>query len=260
MFGLRAGGTGGGAAGGANRWSRRAARLPRLNAAETAALRDRARAERRAIDAFLLRSDARADRLRADLDAVQLPVGTDWRWRPPVLAAPLDPAGTVGPHSGSGLGMQATLHHDCPLRAMVLTQIVNRRATDLSPFGLRVEVMEFAGAFLSLSLPLPPEALHGLTRHHILRLETHVAIERGIEIFARLNIANGPNTDRLQHHLGWLRTAGINRHVSEFDLSTTDMDAQRLDHAWLDLILERPRMNAVTLRDMVVSRHPRADV
>ena len=41
---------------------------------------------------------------------------------------------------------------------------------------------------------------------------------------------------------------------------TTDIDAQRLDHAWLDLILERPRMNAVTLRDMVVSRHPRADV
>jgi len=243
-----------------DRWSRLGARADRLGTDEIAALRDQALTERRALDNFLLQTDARANRLRADLDAMPMPTGTDWRWRPPVLAATLEPAGVVGPESGHGLGEAASLHHDCPLRAMVLTQVPNRAPTDLSPFGLRLEVMAFTGAFLSLSLPLPAEALHGLTRHHILRLETHIGIERGIEIFARVNIQNGPNTDRLQNHLGWMRTSSVNRHVSEFDLAGTEIEEQRLDNAWIDLILEKPRMNAVELRDMIVSRHPRADI
>lgn len=242
------------------RWRELLARAERMGQDEVAALRDEAKLRRRVLDSFLLETDQAVQRARVALAAMPMPHGTDWRWRPPMLAAPLQPHGVVAPVNGSGLGDSAFLFHDCDLRSMVLTQIRNRRATDLSPFALRCEVMGFTGSFLSVSLPLPPDALRGLTRHHVIRLDTQIGIERGIEIFARLTVENGPNTDRLQNHLGWMKAGSTNRHVSEFDLAETEIDEQRLDKAWIDVILENPRMNAVVMRDIVVSRHPRADI
>lgn len=241
------------------RWRELLARAGSMGQDEVAALRDEARLRRRVLDSFLLETDEAVHRARAGLAAMPMPVGTDWRWRPPLLAAPLQPHGVVSPANGTGLGDSAYVFHDCDLRAMVLTQIRNRRATDLSPFAIRFEVLGFSGSFLSVSLPLPDEALRGLTRHHVIRLDTLIGIERGIEIFARLNVVNGPNTDQLQNHLGWMKP-GMNRHLCEFDLADTEMDERQLEKAWIDLILEQPRMNAVVLREFVVSRHPRADI
>lgn len=229
----------------------------------TMALRQRrreAQAERRRIDSFLVESDLAVHLNRAQLADLPLPEGTDWRWRPALLAAPLDPAGRVGPGNAEGLGDSAKLFHDCNARALILRQIANRRDTDLARYGLSLEVLGFTGKFLSLALPLPAEALQGLDRGHVLQIDTEIEIERPLEIFARLNIANGPNTDRLQVHLGYMRPDLLNRHSSAFDLSMTEINPERLEQAWIDLIVEAPFMNRVVLRDLVMSRHRRADI
>ncbi|AXC48586.1 hypothetical protein DRW48_01735 [Paracoccus suum] len=248
-------GAGGGDAG---HW--RGMRTAALSTAEIDRLRGAARDQRRAIDAFLASTERATRRHSALLAAMPLPAGTDWRWRPPLLSTPLDPAVRIGPPNGEGLGDSAQLFHDCDLRAMILRQVPNLSATDLALYGLRLEVLGFSGGFLALSLPLPAEALDGLDRDHIIRLETEIEIERRIEVFARLNIKNGPNTDQQQAHLGWMQADRRNRHVSEFDLAPTEINPERLESAWLDLIFEAPAMNAVVLRDLVLSRHRRAQV
>lgn len=229
---------------------------------ETALNRKRAEArlERRRIDRFLQESDAAQRTSRGQLAEMPLPEGTDWRWRPPLLNAPLDPTGRVGPGNAEGLGDSAKVFHDCSEAAMVLRQLPNRDATDLSRYSLSLEVMGFTGNFLSLALPLPPEALVGLDRGHVVRLDTHIEIERPVELFARLNIVSGPNADRLQSHLGWMQPGRANHHSPAFDLAETEINPDRLESAWIDLIIDAPMMNRVVLRDMVVSRHRRADI
>ena len=45
----------------------------------------------------------------------------------------------------------------------------------------------------------------------------------------------------------------------EFDLSVTRINEARVDRAWVDLIFEGPEMNQIVLRDVTLSRRPRAE-
>ncbi|MDD9976593.1 MAG: DUF6478 family protein, partial [Boseongicola sp.] len=45
----------------------------------------------------------------------------------------------------------------------------------------------------------------------------------------------------------------------EFDVAASDLNEARLERAWIDLIFEGPEMNQITLRDMTMTRRPRAD-
>ncbi|MDO5605019.1 MAG: DUF6478 family protein [Paracoccus sp. (in: a-proteobacteria)] len=241
-------------------WSRLGGNVPHMGAGQLRELRAEAGMMRQVMDRFLMRSDPRVIVSKADLAALPLPGGTDWRWRPEFLSSPVSPAGIAAPASGARLGEAAALWHDCPEQSLILRQIRNAGATDLAAFGLRVEVMSFAGGFLSLSVDLPPEVLSGLTRNYILRLETAIEIERDLDIYARLNIANGPNTEEMLRHLGGMRAGAVSTNLTEFDLALTEMNERRLDKIWLDLIFERPQMNAAVIREMVLSRHPRANI
>ncbi|MBA4492526.1 DUF6478 family protein [Paracoccus sp. S1E-3] len=223
-------------------------------------LRDEAAALRQSLDRFLLQSDHRLATSRAGLNDIALPGGTDWRWRPEFLSAPGRPSGLAAPENATRMGDRVTIWHDCPHRALILRQVQNARATDLATHGLRVEVMGFAGDFLSMSIDLPQAALQGLTRNHIIRLESVVEVERAQEIYFRLNIGNGPNTEELLRHLGGVVPGRACQNVTEFDLALTEMNEKRLGKIWLDVIFEKPQMNAVTIREMILSRHPRAQV
>lgn len=222
-------------------------------------LREEAIALRRKLDLFLMRTDQRLDLSRESLDALHLPVGTDWRWRPAFMTSPIRPTGIASPENGEMLGDEAAVWHDCPERALILEQIHNLRATDLSPFGMRLEVFGFAGSYLSVSINLPEIALEGLTRSHILRLETGLSIERDMNVYARLNVANGPNTDQVLHQLDGLAPGAQSQQVTEFDLAYTEINEKRLEKIWIDLIFESPWMNALEIRELFVSRHLRAD-
>ena len=77
-----------------------------------------------------------------------------------------------------------------------------------------------------------------------------------MEIFARLNVKNGPNTEQIVRELP---LDGTDTMV-EFDLAYTKLNEKRVDKLWLDLIFEGPQMNQVVLRDLTFSRRPRAEL
>jgi len=154
------------------------------------------------------------------------------------------------------LGQEVTLFHDCSISELTLRQLRNVREADLAPFGLRMDVFRFDGSYLSLAIDLPESASNGLRRKHLLRIETRVEMEKPLEIFARLNIKHGPNTEQIVREL----PLGQDEVVVEFDLAYTKLNEKRIERLWLDLIFEGPEMNQVVLRDLTFSRRPRAEL
>lgn len=224
-------------------------------------LQDDARGLRRSADRFIAIAQSRLDSVQRPVDLADLPRGTDRRWRPPFLSTRIAPSGIAAPASGTWLGEQAAVWHDCPAGALILRQMPNRGAADLAPFGLLLETLGFSGSYLSVSVTLPDAARDGLTRAHIIRLDVTLTVERPMSIYARLNIGHGPNTDTLLRHLGDIAPGPepVAREI-EFDLHYVEMNEKRLEKLWLDLIFEAPQMNAVRIRDLFLSRHLRADV
>src|SRR5690606_29488223 len=114
----------------------------------------------------------------------------------------------------------------------------------------------FDGSFLSLAVDLPDAAVDGLRRTHVLRMDVIVEMEQPLEIFARLNIRHGPNTEQIVRELP-LSEAHIR---AEFDLAYANLNEKRIESAWVDIIFEGPEMNQVNLRDLTFSRRPRANL
>jgi hypothetical protein len=156
----------------------------------------------------------------------------------------------------SMLGSEVTLFHDCARSELTLRQLRNTREADLAPYGLRMDVFRFDGSFLSLVIDLPKAALAGLTKDHLIRMDTIVEMEKPLEIFARLNIRHGPNTEQIVREL----PLAEEKVMVEFDLAYSGINEKRIEKAWMDLIFEGPEMNQVTLRDLTFSRRMRAAI
>lgn len=240
-------------------WSEMAESVEFMSQGRIRGLTDEALTLRASLNRFMMRGDRKAAVSRTALDALHLPGGTDWRWRPGFMAGQITPRGIAAPEPGTRLGDRAAVWHDCPEAALIFQQVHNPRATDLSPYGMRLEVFGFSGSFLSISIDLPTEALEGLTRNHILRLEASLVVERPLNVYARLNVGHGPNTDELLQQLRGMDAGLQSQQVVEFDLAYTQMNEKRLEKIWLDLIFETPGMSAVELRELFLSRHLRAD-
>ncbi len=226
----------------------------------SSSLRDEARDLQQVLGRFLNVAGSHGRAGQDSLNRMDLPAGTDWRWRPQVMCMCGNHLGLVGPTNGSWLSDEVALFHDCAARAMILRQVRNRRATDLSKYGLALEVMGFTGSFLSFSLTLPPAALAGLDKHHILRMESILQAERRIAVYARLNIQQGPNIETILRQMGHPIEGGHCPRVIEFDLGYAQLSQRAVEKAWVDVIFEAPFMNAVVLRDVILSRHPRAQI
>jgi hypothetical protein len=150
----------------------------------------------------------------------------------------------------------ATLFHDCLQSELTVRQIRNTRAEDLAPFGVRMDVFRFDGSYLSLVLDLPQDAVDGLKLRHLIRLTVIVEMEKPLEIFARLNVKHGPNLEQIVRELP-LAEAEV---MVEFDLAYTKMNEKRVEKLWVDLIFEGPEMNQIILRDVTLTRRPRAEL
>ncbi|MBE1285133.1 MAG: hypothetical protein GJ676_17610 [Rhodobacteraceae bacterium] len=184
------------------------------------------------------------------------PHGTDWAWRPELWRGPLPVPGLSSVPTKSMLGNEVTLFHDCDFSELTLRQLRNTREEDLAAYGLRMDVFKFDGSFLSLVVDLPDDATHGLTRAHLLRVDTIIEAEKPLEIFARLNIKHGPNTEQMVRELP-LNEKDV---MVEFDLAYSRLNEKRIEKIWLDLIFEAPDMNQVILRDLTFARHRRAAI
>ena len=218
--------------------------------------RQQARQLRAQIDALAHVADSRLALPRIGSNTFYRPGGTLWAWRPQLWRGPLVQRGIAAAESKTKLGDEVTLFHDCEISELTLRQIRNTRERDLAPFGLRMDVFRFDGSFLSIVLDFPKEAVTDLKRRHLIRMTSIIEAEHPIEVFARLNIRHGPNTEQIVLELPVKREEV----VVEFDLAYSDLNEKRIEHAWVDLIFEGPEMNQVTIRDVTFCRYPRAEL
>ncbi|WP_199178521.1 DUF6478 family protein [Acidimangrovimonas sediminis] len=238
------------------RWRRAAEQAGQIDLGTLRAVRSQARALDRQLERLAHVADGRLALPMIGSNAMRKPASADWSWRPELWRGPMPARGLSAVESQTMFGAEATVFHDCATSELTLRQIRNTREADLAPFGLRLDVFRFDGSFLSLVLDLPQEAIHGLRRRHIVRMDTTVEMERPIEIFARLNVKHGPNTDQVVRELP-LQQPEV---MVEFDLGYTKINEKRIEKIWVDLIFETPEMNQITLRDLTFSRRPRAEV
>lgn len=237
------------------RWRRAARQAPSFSFKELRKERAQARKLRHELNELIAQADHRLALPVIGSAVFPKPHGTDWAWRPALWRNPLAVPGVSSAQSNTRLGDEIVLFHDCKHSELTLRQVRNLREADLAPFGLRMDVFNFDGSFLSLALDLPDGAVQGLNRSHLIRIDTIAELEKPLEIFVRLNIKHGPNTEQLVRELP-LREDMV---MAEFDLAYSNINEKRVERAWIDLIFENPQMSQVTVRDLTLSRRPRAE-
>ncbi|HRK43228.1 MAG TPA: DUF6478 family protein [Gemmobacter sp.] len=238
------------------RWERWASMAETLSLDRLRDMRVRARESRRLLDKVIHIAEHRLALPVIGSNALRRPMGADWVWRPPLWTGEAPLPGFSSVPSKQVIIDGTTVFHDCRRSELTVRQIRNTREEDLAPFGLRMDVFRFDGSFLSMVVDLPPEAVQGLKLRHLIRLDAIVEMEKPLEIFARLNIKHGPNVEQIVREL----PLAAEEVMVEFDLAYTKMNEKRVEKLWIDLIFEGPEMNQIILRDVTVSRRPRADV
>lgn len=238
------------------RWERWASVADTLSLERLREMRGRARESRRHLDKVIHIAEHRLALPVIGSNALRRPMGADWVWRPSLWKGELPVPGFSSVPSKQQIIDGAVVFHDCRRSELTVRQIRNTREADLAPFGLRMDVFRFDGSFLSLVVDLPPDAVQGLKLRHIIRLDVIVEMEKPLEIFARLNIKHGPNVEQIVREL----PLAAEEVMVEFDLAYTKMNEKRVERLWVDLIFEGPEMNQIILRDLTLSRRPRADV
>ena len=218
--------------------------------------RNRAAVMRRHLDKLIHVADGRLALPLIGSSFFPKPHGTDWSWRPELWRGPLPVPGLSSVPTKSTLGGEVTLFHDCDFSELTLRQLRNLRESDLAPYGLRMDVFRFDGSFLSLVINLPDSVTSGMTRAHLIRVNTVIETEKPLEIFARLNVKHGPNTEQIVRELP-LYEEDV---MVEFDLAYSRLNEKRIEKVWLDLIFEAPDMNQVVIRDLTFARHLRASI
>ncbi len=241
---------------GVRRWQKSVRKAPDMGLAHLRSERAKARKLRHYLNELISHADNRLALPMLGSHAFPKPHGTDWSWRPSLWREPLDVPGRASVKSKARLGSELTLFHDCHHSELTLRQLRNTREADLAPYGLRMDVFNFDGSFLSLVLDLPEAAVSGLQKRHLIRMNTIVEMEKPLEIFARLNIKHGPNTEQIVRELP-LHQDEI---MVEFDLAYSNLNEKRIERVWIDLIFENPEMSQVVLRDVTLSRRPRAEL
>lgn len=238
------------------RWRRVVAGAGSAPLTELRRQRTEARQLKAELDQLIHVADGRLALPQIGSSSFARPHGTDWSWRPEPWRGPLPVAGLSSVPSKAKLGEDVQMFHDCSYSELTLRQLRNTREEDLAPFGLRMDVFSFDGSFLSLVIALPKDAGSGLTRQHLIRVDSIIETEKPLEIFARLNISHGPNTEQIVREL----PLGDRKVTVEYDLAYSNLNEKRIENIWLDLIFEAPDMNQVVLRDLTFARHRRANL
>lgn len=237
-------------------WQEMAEAAPAAHLDDLRSMRGEARSLRRNIDRVIHEAEHRLALPVIGSNVIRKPMGTDFAWRPELWKGQIPVPGFSSVATKAQICDGATIFHDCRRSELTVRQIRNSREADIAPFGFRMDVFRFDGSFLSLVLDLPEEAARGLKLRHIIKLDVIVEMEKPLEIFARLNIKHGPNVEQIVRELP-LRSEEV---AVEFDLAYTKVNEKRIERLWVDLIFEGPEMNQIILRDVTVSRRPRAEL
>jgi len=238
------------------RWAQSAEAAPGMEAFALRSLRAEARSMRREIDRVIHVADNRLALPALGAGLPRMPLGTDWAWRPDAWRGPLPQPGAVAAEARTAISDDLALYHDCPLAEVSVRQLRNGSDADRAPFGLALDIFGFRGSFLSLAMRLPDAAVEGVKARHLIRADLVMDNDRPLKAFARLNIKHGPNVEQLVSNLP---SEGREKRA-EFDLAYAKIDEARVEKMWLDLIFNEAAMTRITLRDVVLSRRPRAEL
>ena len=238
------------------RWTRLAEEARTADLETLRKIRSQARSLRRLLDQVIHEGDHRLALPVIGPNPIRKPWGTDWAWRPDLWRGPIAVPGLASVPGRTPVTDGVVIYHDCRASELTFRQIRNSRAEDIAPFGFRMDVFRFDGSYLSLAVDLPDEAAQGLRLTHLIRVDVIVEMEKPLEIFARLNVKHGPNVEQMVREL----PLGAEEVMAEFDLAYTKIDERRVEKLWLDLIFEGPEMNQVVLRDLTITRRPRAEL
>jgi hypothetical protein len=238
------------------RWSKRVASAPSAPLDDLRGLRGQARELRAQLERYLFDANERLALPLLGSNAMQLPLYTDWSYRPELWRGAIAQRGDAAVLAKKKIGSEATLFHDCRISELAFRQVRNVSEHDLAPFGLRLDVFRFDGSFMSLTIDVPFEICSGLSARSIVRVDCAIDLERPIEVFARLNVKHGPNHEQIVQEI----SMDEGEPFVEFDLAYTKLNEKRVEKVWVDFIFEDPQMNQITLRDVTVSRRPRAEL
>src|SRR6056297_1331737 len=159
---------------GVRRWTKAAQSVHGMRMSQLRSERAQARKLRYWLNELISVADNRLALPMIGSNTFSKPHGTDWAWRPTLWRESLGVPGMSSVRSKAMLGSEITLFHDCKHSELTLRQLRNSREADLAPYGLRMDVFAFDGSFLSLVLDFPQQAVDGLTRRHLIRMDTIV--------------------------------------------------------------------------------------
>lgn len=236
------------------RWTRLADAAPTIPAGRLRSLRALAVELRARLDRLIAGADARLGSVTPA--PVAAPLNTDWTWRPAAWIDPIRPATLGDVADKTAFGPEATVFHDARNSNILLRQTSATSHDASAPFLVSVAAYRFDGTFLSMVFDLPEAATKGLNRRYVIRMVPVIETEHPTEVFARLNISHGPNTEQVVREV----PMQAEDKAVEFDLAYTKLNEKRVDRLWLDFIIGQPRMNRVTIHDLTFSRRPRAEL
>lgn len=240
---------------GARRWRRALETPDAISASSLAEMSRTLRAERDTMDN--LATQARRELLRRVVhdEGIERPDQCDWAMRAAPWYEEMRPRGLVAVDSPTPLPGDMKLFHDAAHADFSLRQDPAPDWVEGALFGLVLEVYRFDGSFVSFVQDLPQDAVNGLSRNHFVSVEIRIEREQPVEIYARLNVKNGPNTESMVTKMDIRGGKGR----ADFDLAYSKINEKRMEKAWLDLIIEWPEMTRIAIWDMVMLRAPRAD-
>ncbi|MEM8579824.1 MAG: DUF6478 family protein [Pseudomonadota bacterium] len=216
----------------------------------------RALCERAMADASL--RQAKAAMWGAKNPMPDLQSGETWALRPSAWSRAAVHRHLVGAASGTEIAPALTLYHDCPHSLLSLRQDLTSPDAP-APFSLCLDVLQFEGSFLSLCFNLDPEEAKQLRMDDVIRVGLDAEMEAPLPLYARLNLKQSPNETQQLSQFGFGNTTS-GRQIAAFDLAYAGLSDDPVEAAWIDLIFEKPAMNAVRMHDMVVSRGKRASL
>ncbi|MEM6938949.1 MAG: DUF6478 family protein [Pseudomonadota bacterium] len=239
-----------------DRWKARADEVASTDMAALDARRAQARLLKSHLTRLIEAADARLTARYADAMPAQAPLNADWAWRPPLWTKPQGLLGQSELATGSQICDGLKMFFDGPTAELCISQTDALARAEGGPFALALDIYAFEGSFLSFVIDLPQEATDGMTTNAVVQLDFELQLETPIEVFSRLNLCYGPNTEPLvQDHVAEQSTQR-----AEFDLAYSALGQNRVERGWIDLIFQHPRMNQIVIHDLCVSRRPRAQL
>lgn len=187
-----------------------------------------------------------------------LAAGELWTLRPAAWSQAAPMKRLIAPTSGTKIAPGLSLFHDGKTAEVLLRQAF-ADPDGPAPFAFTVDVLHFDGAFFSLCQQLNEELAKSLSSRDVLVVDIDATMEAPLPLYARVNLMQGPNHREMLAEFAFHGQLSGHAHAA-FELAYAQLDETPITAAWLDLILEKPTMNALHIADLRLTCGRRAEL